>query len=169
MNQLELNVKHIMEGYFIPSLHNILEKANPTEYARWGGNACRQTAVLGTQLLRQMLPQYEWVAWDGYFSDIVNGQRVKYNHAWIYGVNKEEGKGLLVDLSRNHHERLFLEVRANKYPKNHPSYKHMKLISKDRLDVSELMQEKEFYTGLGGYTLLQKIVTDMVEKGVISQ
>ncbi|MCP8973128.1 hypothetical protein NMK43_08470 [Bacillus licheniformis] len=165
LNQKERMTKNLMENLFVPVLHNILQRANPQAYKQWGGNACRQTAIFGAVILRELLPEYTWTVWDGYFSDIVNGQKVKYDHAWIHGVNKKEHKGLLVDLSRIHHERLFLLVKKNKYPKKHPSYENMRLISKEKINIEESLNELEYYTEKPGYELLSIILTEMDKLG----
>lgn len=161
LNEKELHVKAIMENVFVPVLHEIVSTANPVAYQRWNGNACRQTAIFGTKMLQSFLPEYQWTAWDGDFTDIVQGEKVKYNHAWIHGVNKAEGKGLLVDLSRNYHERLFIPVTSNKYPRNHPSYKHMKLIKKVKMDVEQKMTQAEFYTNKPSDQVLSDIYLKM--------
>ncbi|KZR57526.1 hypothetical protein [Pseudobacillus badius] len=162
----EKQVKAIMEGAFIPSLHHVLSTSSPDKYTRWGGNACRQTAIFGTKILQQLLPEYKWTAWDGYFSDRINGQFVKYNHAWIYGYNGSD-RGLLVDLSRNHHERLFVPVKANKYPKDHPSYKQMRLIRKEQMNIEEGLNTVEYYTGRLGNLVLSSVLLLMTDKNSI--
>ncbi|MCZ4246874.1 hypothetical protein BXO87_01865 [Bacillus sp. GZB] len=161
LNKKELEIKNLMENVFVPTLHGILQKANPRAYRQWGGNACRQTAIFGAAILRHLLPEYKWTVWDGDFSDIVKGRKVEYNHAWIHGVNKKERKGLLVDLSRLYHERLFLPVTQNKYPKKHPSYENMRLIRKKQMDIEECLNEIEYYTEKEGRELLTTIVTEM--------
>ena len=142
----EILVRNFMVNNFIPALHSILEEANPFQYQKWGGNACRQTAIFGVKFLEKLLPSYKWEAWDGNFDDIVHGRAVKYNHAWIYGEEKSTGKKLLIDLSRNLHERLFLFVDVNDYPRDYPTYKHMIEINREQLDVKDCMNDLEYYT-----------------------
>lgn len=165
LNQKELMAKNLMENLFVPTLHDILQKANPQAYKQWGGNACRQTAIFGAVILRELLPDYTWTVWDGDFSDIVRDQKVKYNHAWIHGVNKKERKGLLVDLSRLHHERLFIPVIENKYPKKHPSYEHMRLIRKEQMNIEERLNEIEYYTEKPSNELLNILLIEMNKRG----
>lgn len=164
----EVIVKNYMYNKFVPALHHILQTANPIQYVRWNGNACRQTAVFGHHFLEKFLPDYTWSAWDGDFSDIYNGKRVKYNHAWNYGVDKKNNKALLVDLSRVNKERLFIPVKANKYPKNHPEYKDMMLIKKVKMNVDQRMDELEYYTALQGPDFLEKL-HKQIEKGLNSK
>lgn len=142
----EFKVKIIMEELFLPALHKLVSEANPKAYKQWGGNACRQSAFFGRKLLSNLLPEYKWTVWDGDFDDILDGKPIHYNHAWIYGVDKESGRRLLVDLARQHHERLFIEVSGNRYPKDHPSYQHMKEVRREKVNLDEWEQSPEFYT-----------------------
>jgi hypothetical protein len=147
----------VMEEGFTPALHSILQEANPKEYEKWQGNACRQAAILSIPMLRELLPNYTWAAWDGWFDDIVHGKNVHYNHAWVYGRDKETGRKLLVDLARQHHERLFVLVDSNRYPKDHPEYVNMKEVRRERLDIDNNLRDIEYYTKLKGYQLLQLV------------
>lgn len=146
VTEREKYVKRYMEGIFVKGLHEILQKANPVEYKKWGGNACRQTAIFGVKFLEKLLPTYKWEAWDGNFDDVVGDRQVEYNHAWIYGVEETTGKKLLVDLSRIYHERLFMFVEENKYPKDHPSYKNMNELNRKKMDIKDCMKDYEYYT-----------------------
>jgi hypothetical protein len=140
----EVRVKDFMENVFIPTLHNKFESRNPVLYNKWNGNACRQTAIFGIKFLEKLLPQYKWQAWDGEFKDFVYGKHVTYNHAWIYGKNKD--KNLLVDLSRVAQERLFIEVVENEYPKEHPSYQHMVKQNESLINIKDCFRDREYYT-----------------------
>lgn len=164
LTQRETIAKDFMFNSFIPALHDLVSEYNPHKYQEWNGNTCRQTAVFGTYFLNKLLPEYEWTAWDGDFSDIYRGHRVKYNHSWIHGLNKEDGRGLLVDLSRVDRERLFLPVKENKYPKNHLEYQNMKLIKKEKMDIEERMQEYEYYTSLQGDDFIRELVDRMMKE-----
>lgn len=153
----EVAVKEYMEKIFVPALHSLLKQGNPMAYQQWGGNACRQTAIFGVKFLEKLLPSYKWEAWDGNFNDIVRGKNVHYNHAWIFGVEESTGKKLLVDLSRIHHERLFLFVEENKYPNEHPSYKNMIEMNRSKMDIKDCMNDLEFYTSQRSTKLLQEL------------
>jgi hypothetical protein len=157
----EQRVKVVMEGMFIPALHDVLKKANPAEYDKWKGNACRQTAVFGTWYLRHVLPRYTWTAWDGLFDDIVYGKQVQYNHAWIIGRLAAGNLRVLVDMSRQHHERLFIPVESNAYPKNHPEYLNTKILERYPIDMQTSMSEDEYYTKLPSLTVYAMIVKRM--------
>lgn len=144
----EFFVKSYLEEEVIPFLDNLFKKSDPFKYELYQGNACRQYAVYGSLLLAELLPTFEWEVWEGRFSDIVHDQSVEYEHAWIYGKEKRGNRKFLIDLSRNHHQRLFILVPKNRYPQNHTSYRHMKNLWKKRVRWDEYMTDQEFYTGL---------------------
>lgn len=141
----EQRARQFMEERFLPALHAMLEDADPLKYATYGGNACRQTAILGMHFLSQLLPEYKWRAWEGEFDDIINGKARQYDHAWLYGVGPGKRR-LLVDLARKVQERLFMLVTANNYPKDHPEYIHMKERKRTKIDVDQRLTEREWYT-----------------------
>lgn len=149
--------KEILERRFVPILHHTLSTANPVAYKQWQGNCCRQTAVFGVKLLERLLPSYKWQAWDGDFRDELYGKPVTYNHSWIYGVDKEKNRGLLVDMARDYRERLFILAPQNKYPKDHPEYAKMRLTSKTKLDVEHMLDDLEWYTNRPSRELLAEL------------
>lgn len=153
----EFFVKSYLEEEVVPFLDNLFKKSDPFKYQLYQGNACRQYAVFGSLLLTELLPTFEWEVWEGRFSDIVHEQSVQYEHAWIYGKEKRGNRKFLIDLSRNHHERLFVLVPKNRYPQNHSSYKHMNTLWKRRVVWEEYMKDLEFYTGLETEELLTRI------------
>lgn len=164
LNEREESVKRFMEELFVPALHQVVEEANPEQYKKWGGNACRQTAFFGRKILADLLPDYTWTVWDGIFDDIVNDKPVQYNHAWIYGVDKASGKRLLVDLARLHHERLFIEVTGNRYPKDHPSYFHMKEVKREKVDLEDWGRAPEYYTQLDASSFMDRVLSALGRK-----
>jgi len=146
-------VKKQMYECFIPLLHQILRYTNPELYDKWQGNCCRQTAIFGAFILNKLLPDYEWEVWDGEFDDIVYGVSRHYNHAWIYGRPSpyRGGRGLFVDLSRQHHERLFEQTDKNEYPADNSSYMYMKETSREQLPWKDLIDDpdvREYYTNM---------------------
>ncbi len=156
--------KEIMFEHFIPVLHRTLENGNREKYATWNGNACRQSAILGVKILEILLPEYEWLVYDGQFQDIVLGNQCKYNHAWIFGVHKEEDRKLLVDLARKYQEQLFIVTERNSYPSWHEEYKDTIILRSEEMDVEKRLREKEFYTGIYGYRLLKIIIDEMAKR-----
>jgi hypothetical protein len=168
MTNQELIVKYYMEEKFLPALHKLVSTANPAMYKKWGGNACRQTALFGKLFLDKLLPQYSWAVWDGIFEEDVKGKLKRYNHAWVYGVDKDSGKRLLVDLARQYKERLFIEVTANRYPKDHPEYVNMKELSREKADVADWLNSPEFYTSLNCDDFIAKLV-EIIESEAVTK
>lgn len=156
INAREILVKTYLENLFIPYLDNLFKTSNPSKYNLYQGNFCRQASIYGTLLLEDLLPEYQWESWEAEFTDIVQGKPVRYEHAWIYGKNKREKRYLLIDLTRNFQERLFIEVPKNRYPKNHLEYKHMVEIKKKLIPIANRMGEYEFYTGLQAKVILDR-------------
>lgn len=158
LTPLELNVKWAMENCFIPALHEVLSKADPKKYDQWAGNACKQAAIFGAAILEGILPQYKWTVWEGIFDDIVNDKPSHYNHAWIYGVDRESGRRLLVDMAREYRERLFIVVTGNRYPKDHPEYMQMVEKSRSQHDYKTRVNEIEYYTQRNGVDVLMDVL-----------
>lgn len=157
LNERELIAKEYMFEVFTPSIHELIKSKNEKEYEKWGGNCCRQSAIFGAVVLNEILPEYAWTVWDGNMDDIVGGKPVNYNHAWILG--KHEGRRLLVDLSRQYRERLFIEVKVNGYPKDHPEYVNMVIKSREQLDWKKAFDEEiEFYTQLSGEEFYKALI-----------
>lgn len=156
LSKEEERAKLFMYNSFIGALQEILqEKGNKEKYEKWQGNCCRQTAIYGACILEQLLPQYDWKVWQGEMTDVVYGKEVEYDHAWIFGRNRD--KRLLVDLSRDYRERVFEEVKTNSYPKTE-AWKDMKILKREQLDWKKLLkEEREFYTGMTGEEIMKEI------------
>ncbi len=72
-----------------------------------------------------------------------------FNHAWIYGVSKNGGANLFLDLSNVLKERLFIKTNVNAYPKDHEEYKNQKEVNRVQLDWRNMVgTEREYYTRL---------------------
>jgi hypothetical protein len=156
--------KDWMFNLFIPALHTLVSQ-NVEKYKQWGGNTCRQSAVFGAYFLNRILPEYEWSVWDGDFNDVIKGVPVSYNHAWIFGVDRSNGRRLLVDLSRVLQERLFIVVKSNAYPKNLKDYKNMKEIRRERLNWVQMINEDcEYFTKLSGKEFIERLDTLILSK-----
>lgn len=167
MNKDMIKTKDYMEQVFVPSLHKMISDINPVKYRMWNKNLCRQTAVFGAYILSGLHKDIDWQVWDGVFEDIHLGEKVRYNHAWIFGKDKS-GTRYLIDLSRNTKERLFIEVQSNGYPKDHPEYKDMKEITRERLDWKSMFyNENEYNTGLKGPDFI-KVLNIYIKKEILN-
>ena len=162
LTKREEYVKKYTFELFIPTLHHTIKAFNEQEYKKWGGNTCRQSAILGAYFLNQWLPEYEWQVWDGNFTDIIRGKKYEFNHAWIYGENKQTGEGLFLDLSNVIKERLFFKTKDNVYPSYHEQYKNQKELNRVQLDWEKMLAtDYEYYTKLHSMelaNLLQRLM-----------
>lgn len=164
LNQKEQEAKDYMFNMFIPTLHEMVKEYAPDKYEFWNGNLCRQTAFAGTVFLREVLPEYDWQAWEGDFEDIVDGKNCRYEHAWIFGKHKETGKRLFLDLSHNYKERLFIETKVNAYPKDSEEHKDMKCLSRKRLDIDVMLALEEYNTNLVGAEFMRELMKRLMKK-----
>lgn len=158
LTEKELFVRNFMGNTFIPNLHATLKEANPKKYEEWDGNTHHQSAIFGAYILKILLSEYEWSVWEGTFENIVLNKKVICDHAWIYGVDEINHKRLFVDLSINHHERLFIEVANNAYLNHHPIYENMKEIQRNKISYKEKLKEIEYYTQKPSYVVLQELL-----------
>jgi hypothetical protein len=153
----EQAAKEFMYTNFIPHLHAIIIEKNLPEYEKWGGNCCRQSAIIGAKMLEKLLPGYKFEVWDGWFKDVVRGREVEYNHAWIFGTSPDKRR-LLIDLSRIFHERLFIEVKHNQYPKT-GTYKFMREKRREKFNWKKMFDiEREYYTKQPSRFILDEIM-----------
>lgn len=148
---------------FVPALHDVFRTANPDAYYAWGQNCCRQAAVFGTVYLKELLPNYKWYAYDGEFKDLINGKEVYYNHAWIFGVDREKHRRLFVDPSRKIQEQLFFVTDENKYPIDHPDYKYTVIVKSYKMNLKARLKDLEYFTKLGARKVL-KLVDEAISK-----
>lgn len=164
LTKKEEELKQYLFNVFVPTLHEMIKDYDIEKYNKWNGNLCRQTAFAGTVFLNGAMPEYEWQAWEGTFDDVYQGKPCRYEHAWIFGKNKDNGKRLFLDLSNNVKERLFIETKVNGYPKDSDEHKDMKCISRTRLDIEEMMKQKEYNTSLTGPEFMKELMARLVKK-----
>jgi hypothetical protein len=143
-----------------PSIKEYMQARNPDELDRWQGNCCRQTSLITNWYLRQWLLNndsgyIEIQSWDGEFRDFEKGKHVSYDHAWVYCINEDRSKNLLVDIARNHRPLLCMFTPINRYPSD-GEYQHMRLISKERMNEKNMWNQREFLT--------QELIKDIVPK-----
>lgn len=152
----EKEVRDFMINIFNPALKYVLFSKNMTEAKKYGFNTCRQTAVFATVILRNMLPDYNFKAYEGDFEEWVNGKMEPYVHAFSLG--EHNGKVYLVDLSRTSKRLLFTPVFSNLYP-NTEDYKNMVYYDKNEIDMEFAMSDaqKEYLTGLYPSQVLNEV------------
>ncbi len=98
LNQLE-SLEHIMNVFGKRILPGLLFSANPELFLEWQGNICKQTAILGSYVIKQHLPEdyIEVQAWEGFFEHEKLGA---YNHCWNYLIHKDDPrKNIICDFT----------------------------------------------------------------------
>ena len=135
-----------MVHLFNPVLKFILMTSNYGKFVEYGGNSCRQTAILGAGYLRKLLPDYQFQVYEGHFIEKINGRCVPYDHAFI--VAHKDDRHLVIDLSRTTKKLLFSETYSNIYPEIE-DYEDVVKIGQDLMNLDELLNtdEPEYFTG----------------------
>lgn len=154
LSDKEKEIRHNLIYLFNPCLKFIFnQKPQFKEYAY---NSCRQTAVFSAIFLMNALPA-QCTVFEASFSDILHGQKVTYNHAFVIAEDKDNK--LLVDVSRTERKLLFQPTEGIIYPKVE-GYMHMNLISYKELDLHGmfLTEEPEFLTGDKPVDVMEKAI-----------
>ena len=147
---------------FNPVLKLILAHSNPVEFERYGFNSCRQTAIFGTAILSELLPEYNFKLYEGQFAELYNGQMITYTHAFTIGQYQD--RMLLIDISRVSKRLLFHQIEDTLYPCE-DEWKNVSLINKEELSLAEMLTSGvvEYFTGKSPMSVLLSIKTLMEE------
>lgn len=151
----EVYVKHFIEAEFLPYLTNLIKEENLPAYYHMEGVFPEQATVCSYDLLNEMLPDYNWEAWEGQFLNPIVESSVFYQHIWLYGEHQEEGSGMLIDLTPRHHEPLFAVVKSNEYPEHHSAYKQLLSNQRRPVPIDILLKDKEPLTRLSYKRIVQ--------------
>ena len=148
-----------MINIFLPHIKTKFYQDNPHEYINWGGNCCRQAAILGCQMLNKLMPDYEWTAWEGRFMDVEEGNITEYVHAWSFGKAKdkktpENKRRIFMDISSTSKKQIFEYVESNKHPKTE-CRKDMLEMHRERIDWASSLEDCEYYTGMKALDLIK--------------
>ena len=160
LNQLteqEKKARDIMVYLFNPVLKYILANSNPKEFARYGFNSCRQTAILGAAYIQKLLPGYDIMPYEGLFIEkLPNGNIEQYIHAFI--LASKNNRRLLIDLSRTTKRLMFSEVLSSLYP-SIEDYKDMIFISSNPINLNDVIynDEPEYFTKKSAVEILEMI------------
>ena len=158
LTKQEEKARDIMVYLFNPVLKYVLANAKPMEFAKYGFNSCRQTAILGAAYLQYVLPDYCIVPYEGLFSeDLPNGNE-QYIHAFI--LASKDDRCLLIDLSRTTKRLMFGECTSTLYPLIE-DYKDMVLINKNPINLKQMIETdvEEYFTNMKPIMLLDMIST----------
>jgi hypothetical protein len=161
--------RDIMGYLFNPVLKLLLCMSNPKEWAKYGFNSCRQTAIFGAIYLQKILPSYTIVPYTGMFLEIVNGKKETYEHCFI--VASKGNRNILIDLSRVTHHLIFHKMDTFGYPQC-DDYKDVVLLYKDAIDLKEMYYAddiREFFTNEHPQNVMKTIVQYIDALSVQSQ
>ena len=141
-----------------PVLKYILAHSKPEEFAKYGFNSCRQTAILGAAYLQKLLPDYNIVPYEGLFIENLPNGIEQYIHAFIL-ANKDK-RNILIDLSRTTKRLIFHEAFEFLYPLVE-EYKNMILINKNLINLHDMIytDEPEYFTNKKPIEVLEIINT----------
>lgn len=161
LNQLteqEEKARDKMVYLFNPVLKYILAHFKPEEFAKYGFNSCRQTAILGAAYLQKLLPDYNIVPYEGLFIENLPNGIEQYIHAFIL-ANKDK-RNILIDLSRTTKRLIFHEAFEFLYPLVE-EYKNMILINKNLINLHDMIytDEPEYFTNKKPIEVLEIINT----------
>lgn len=151
----------------VPTYFNL---KNPRLFKEWQYNACRQTAIVVCQYLSEIDEFKEWniKLYESHFWDEAFGQ---YDHAYVYMSNPFEEQGLLVDVARVSYPCVvkwidYLPEDLGQMFGEMVGWQ-VKQIDRNEIDWRELMDDKEYYTGLpymGVAARIIKILKETIHK-----
>lgn len=144
----EVYVKHFIEMEFLPYLTNLIKEGNLPAYYFLDGVFPEQATVCGYDLLKELLPEYSWEAWEGQFLNPTVDSSIFYQHTWLYGEQQGDTSGILIDLTPRHHDPLFATVATNDYPETHIAHKQLLRNQRRPVPIDILLTDKEPLTRL---------------------
>lgn len=161
----------LLRYHLIPNMRKLFILANPEEYERWQGNACRQcammTAYAASKVNMSDLYQSKSESWflnkvqnyphimviEAEFSGFVIGDWKQWTHAWTHldafqdQSNIKGGKRIQIDMSHQHIPPFW--ERSGSYPIHlNPVCKEVVSGKVGRLPWEDMLDEHEYYTGL---------------------
>ena len=171
LTEQEEKARDIMVYLFNPVLKYILAHSKPEEFAKYGFNSCRQTAILGAAYLQKLLPDYDIVPYEGLFVENLPSGIEQYIHAFI--LASKGSRCLLIDLSRTTKRLMFSEVLSALYP-SVEEYKDMILINKNPINLNDMIytDEPEYFTNKKPIEVLEIIdilINDLQQKEQIER
>lgn len=157
LTEKEREVRDEMIYLFNPVLKFILSSAQPEEFKRYGYNSCRQTAIFGTAIMKELLPEYNFRLYEGQFLELVDSVPTPYIHAFTVATHQD--RTLLIDISRVSKRLLFTSVTSpSLYPQTE-DWKNVALIAKKELNLRELLMDAgaEYFTRMPHMAVLFSI------------
>ena len=145
LTEEEKKARHELIYLFNPCLKAIFDKS--PKFQAYAYNSCRQTAIFSSIFLLKVLKDYHIDTYEGNFSDVIQGNKTEYEHAFAIVYNGK--RKLLVDVSRTERQLLFKTTVNIVYPKVN-GYEEIKLLDYKKFDFFSmfLMEEPEYITGM---------------------
>lgn len=161
LTEQEKEARDIMVNLFNPVLKFVLYNSNEEEFIKYGCNTCRQTAILGGEYLKKLLPDYDIKVYEGKFIDEYPTEQ-EYLHAFI--LAKKDTRRLLIDLSRTTKRLIFHNRSDMPLVSLYPSveeYKFTKLIEYNEINLDEMINTNvcEYFTGMKPMDLMDLLST----------
>lgn len=144
-------------SYFIvhllkPSIREFIYYQNPEVLSEWQFNCCRQISIMTNYFLREILLNndsgyIDVQSWVGEFTDLLEmsvvPKPIRYDHSWVYCINKDPSLNLMIDTARNHKPFIFKYSEKNEYSRLDKGYENMRLIKKEMMNYDECIMMKE--------------------------
>ena len=163
IDKKEIETMNFLNDHYIPALRGIIKRANPQLFKQWHENCCMQAAVFSKTILDIVLPRYKWQI--KYLLFQRKDTEGLFNHAFVIGQCKKTKRTILVDLERYpENPNVFAVIQdINKPYKNIETYDNQRIVEEISVitnsDYKSMMfKEREFFTGLQGKELVEKIL-----------
>lgn len=162
LTKQEITARDIMVNTFNPVLKFLLAQSKLEEWIKYGCNSCRQTAIFGAIYLKDLLPDYEIIPYEGVFTEPVNdnsNEVEEYIHCFI--IASKNDRHLIIDLSRTSKHLLFNVIEDVNYP--YPKtgdYKHVKYFYRKPIDLIENYYNctfEEYFTNMNPKKVIELI------------
>lgn len=149
----------------VPLFVKKLKEGNPSEFAKWNGNCCRQVASFSHMFLHaHCKDDLRLAVCESVFSGILNGKQIEFDHSWCWATentNRFKKEGIVIDYSPSHSgfRVAFSETNDVQLTKGVKG-----VIEKGkRIHISPEIWEKntEFYTGKLLLELYNEVITEM--------
>ena len=141
---------------FNPVLKFVLMNGNYNEFKKYGFNSCRQTAILGADYLKKLLPEYDIEVYEGFFIEDIDGLYFPYTHAFI--IAHKDDRHLVIDLSRTTKKLLFSKTYLNIYPEIE-DYENVTKLKQEKINLDEMINSDtpEYFTNKKPKELIKTI------------
>lgn len=158
----EEKVRNIMLNEFMPALRDVLMDGNRELFIKWGRNCCRQSSVLGIEVIADLLPEYQWSVFESRYRH--EEYQTIFEHAWLLGRDID-GNGLFVDISPLSRPTSFVRIGKRDLDfHNIEAYRSITELNRVKVYHEEMLDQNEYFTNTKGSEVLSAIKNRMEEK-----